>query len=53
MRFATERLSAATVSKPNSLLTPSLYLMEGVILFSSGKLKNPNTISVFLKSHLF
>ncbi|MCY4513340.1 MAG: hypothetical protein OXB86_06600 [Bdellovibrionales bacterium] len=34
MRFATERLSAATVSKPNSLLHPSLLLMEGQLHIS-------------------
>ncbi|MCY4513348.1 MAG: hypothetical protein OXB86_06640 [Bdellovibrionales bacterium] len=37
MRFATKRLIAAFVSKPNSLLAPSLLLMEGVIFLSSEK----------------
>ncbi|MCY4512254.1 MAG: hypothetical protein OXB86_01035 [Bdellovibrionales bacterium] len=37
MRFATERLSVASVSKPNSLLTP-LSSLDGLILC---KWKNP------------
>ncbi|MCY4512305.1 MAG: hypothetical protein OXB86_01290 [Bdellovibrionales bacterium] len=44
MRFATERLSVATVSKPNSLLTPSILLREGVSILASEKPKNSNRI---------